>query len=208
MARTTRFWGWFRQNAGRIESLYDRGNLEELSSMMNLQLDAVAPGLAWEVGPGKRMEYSLTISAEGNSKLRSIVNEILRRAPKIRGWEFYGFKQRRPAPRAINLPERGLRVSTENWQFVPEEDRRRGRIHVTVLDDQLAEIGKQAALRAVSLFLDALLGEETVEEWLGQISVAAQGGTKTKIHHISRLPDYILWATHREKDPLLKPDSR
>jgi hypothetical protein len=208
--RIVEFWAWFQDARSKIESLYEQGNFEALNSLVSSALDAVEPMLAWEIGPGKGTCYSLTISAEGNPELRGIVDATVEGAPKVPTWEFNRFKQPRPAPRAINLPERRLRVRTGKWQFIADEDRALGRIHVTVLDDQLARMDKGAALRAVSLFLDALLGEEAVEEWLGEIRVSprADARTKTKIHHISRLPDYILWATHREKNPISKVGSR
>lgn len=207
--RIVEFWAWFQDARPKIESLYEQGNFEALNSLVSPALDAVEPRLAWEIGPGKGTCYSFTISAEGNPELRGIVDATVERAPKVATWEFNRFKQPRPAPRAINLPERRLRVPTEKWQFIADEDRGLGRIHVTVVDDQLAQMDKEAALRAISLFLDALLGEQAVEEWLGEIRVSprADARTKAKMHHISRLPDYITWATHREKDRLSRPHS-
>jgi hypothetical protein len=51
--------------------------------------------------------------------------------------------------------------------------------------------------------VDEVLGEDTVEMWIGEFTVqsklAAHG---RKAYKISELPDYLLWATHREKEAL------
>jgi hypothetical protein len=198
-----RFWQWFSANAEHLKVLYSTSQFEALAGEMNRELDRVEPQLAWEMGAGKKKPYLLTISAEGNPKLRQIADLMVDRAPALGEWEFYSSRPARPAPRAVQLPESGERFETSKWEFVPFERPERGRLDLVVVDDQLARSDRESALKAVSLYLDQLLGEETVESWIGRFSVesrlAAHGKKSFKM---SELSDYLLMVTHRENNPL------
>jgi hypothetical protein len=145
----------------------------------------------------------LTISAEGNAKLRQIADFMVERAPALGEWEFYSSRPARPAPRAVQLPESGERFETLEWEFVPIEQPGRGGLDLVVIDDQLARSDRESALKAVALYLDQLLGEDTVESWIGKFSVesrlAAHGKKSFKMAELS---DYLLWVTHRQNNPL------
>jgi hypothetical protein len=204
-----RFWDWFTANAESLKALYSGSQFERLAGEMNRELDRVEPQLAWEMGAGKRKPYLLTISAEGNPRFREIADLMVDLAPDLGGWEFYSARPARPAPRAVRLPESGERFETSEWEFVPVERFERRGLDLVVVDDQLARSDREAALRAVSLYLDQLLGEDTVETWIGTLSVesrlAAHG---KKSHKMTELPDYLLWVTHRETNPLRKLTDR
>jgi hypothetical protein len=177
--------------------------MDTLSSEMNEALDRIHPGLAWEIGPGKQAPHMLAISPEGDPTLREIADSMIKRAPGLKGWEFYSSRQPRSAPKVISLPERGLQFDTSGWKFVPVERPDSGRIDLIVVDHQLGCADKDAALKAVSIYIDALLGEDEVEKWLGIINLR-QATNDEKQYPIQELPDYILWATHREKSPLTR----
>src|SRR2546426_9128283 len=118
-----RFWEWFTANAESLKALYSSSQFERLAGEMNRELDRVEPQLAWEMGAGKKKPYLLTISAEGNPKLREIADLMLKLAPDLSGWEFYAARPARLAPRAVRLPESGERFETSEWEFRSEERR-------------------------------------------------------------------------------------
>lgn len=199
-----KFWLWFRKEAARLAAVYENGRVRDLTEIVSASIDRIDPGLAWEIGPGKKTKHSFTISAEGNPDLRPVALAIVRAAPTIPGWEFYGAKQSREAPPSVRLPDRDLTVSTKGWRFIPKDDFELGRVHLTILDEGLDRLDREAALLSVTLFLDAFLGEEEVERWIGALTISS--ATKTEKSYVMRdLPDYILWATHRDKRPLKKP---
>src|SRR6266446_5696391 len=175
-----RFWQWFTANAERLKILHSRGQFESLAEEVNQELDRVEPQLAWEMGAGKEKPWLLTISAEGNPKFREIANLMVEGAPELREWE-----------------------------FVPVEQSERGGLDLVVVDDQLARSDRESALKAVSLYLDEVLGEDTVEAWIGKFSVesgiAAHGKKSFKM---SELPDYLRRATHRKTNPLKRLSDR
>jgi hypothetical protein len=158
---------------------------------------------------GKKKPYLLTISAEGNPKLRQIADLMVERAPELGEWEFCSSRPARPAPGAVQLPESEERFETSQSEFVPVEQPERGRLDLVVVDDQLAGADRESARRAVSLYLDQLLGEDTVELWIDRFSVesrlAAHGKKSVKMAELS---DYLLWVTHRETNPVRSPADR
>jgi hypothetical protein len=189
--------------------LHAKGQFESLAEEVNQELDRVEPQLAWELGAGKKKPWLLTISAEGNPKLREIADLMVEGAPELREWEFYSSRPARPAPAAVRLPESGERFKTSGWEFVPMEQSERGGLDLVVVDDQLARSDRESALKAVSLYLDEVLGEDTVEAWIGKFSlesrIAAHGKNSFKM---SELPDYLRRATHRKTNPLKKLSDR
>jgi hypothetical protein len=198
-----RFWTWFVANADRLKNLYVNSRFQDLTQEMNRELDRVEPQLAWEMGPGKQKPYLLTISSEGNTRLRDFADLMIELAPDLTGWELYSSRPARPAPKVVRLSESGEAFETADWEFIPMENPEKGRLDLVVVGDQLARSDREPALRAVSLYLDQLLGEDTVELWIGEFRVkspiAAHG---EKAYKITELPDYLLWVTHRETNPL------
>jgi hypothetical protein len=198
------FWKWFVEQSTFLSSLHASGHMDRLAALVNGQLDKINPELAWELGPGKKTRNSFTITGEGNRSLRLLAERIIDAAPELKDWELYATKQPRAAPSTIRLPERNLELSTSGWEFSPIERPTEGRIDLLVISSDLASIEREAALRAVSIYLDDLLGEDTVEEWLGRFEVVADPPNGKKKYALNEIADYLLWATHREKNPIVK----
>lgn len=201
------FWHWFVASADRLKILYSTNRLETLTREVNRELDKVDPELAWEMGPGKKQPFLLTISGEGDPRLREIADLMIRLAPDdLDEWELYAARPARPAPSVVRLPESGENFSTVEWKFVPLEHLESGRLDLVIIDDQLARAEHETALKAVSLYLDQFLGEDTVETWIGEFRVESPNeAQRKKMYKITDLADYLLSATHREKNPLRKP---
>lgn len=202
-----RFWRWFVANAERLKSLYSTERLERLASEVNRELDKVEPELAWEMGPGKKKPYLLTISGEGNPRLRELADLMIQLAPSdLAGWELYAARPARPAPAVVRLPESGETFETVEWKFIPLEHPKSGRLDLVIVDDRLAHSDRETALKAVSLYLDQLLGEDTVETWIGEFRVESPIISHgNRMYKMAGLPDYLLSVTRREQNPLRKP---
>ena len=166
--RTTRiehFWSWFLANVEMLKDLYENRRLDELAQEMNREIDRIEPQLAWEMGPGIHGPYLLTISSEGNTRLREIADQMIKLAPNLSGWEFYSSRPGRPAPKTVRLPESGETFETTDWEFVPVENSEKGRLDLVVVGDQLASSDRDPALRAVSLYLDQLQKNGRKVDW-------------------------------------------
>jgi hypothetical protein len=200
------FWRWFADSAERLKNLYSTNQMESLMREINREIDKVEPELAWEMGPGKKKPYLLTISGEGDPRLRELADLIIQLAPAdLEGWELYAARPPRPAPRIVRLPESGEVFETVDWKFIPLEHPKSGRLDLVIVDDQLVRSDRETALKAVSLYLDQLLGEDTVETWIGEFRVESAAAQGNRMYKMADLPDYLLSLTRRKKNPLRKP---
>jgi len=199
------FWQWFGENADLLKTLYSGEQYGRLAEQVNRALDRVNPGLAWEVGAGQTKPYLLTISAEGNPELRDIAELMVQQAPPLEEWEFHSSRPASLAPKRVQLQERSESFDTSSWSFVPVERPEQGRLDLVIVDDELAASDRESAMKAVSIYLDQILGEDAVESWIGRFSLESRGAAHgKKILKLEELPDYLLWATHRESKPLKK----
>lgn len=198
-----KFWDWFASNSSELIGLYAKRDFAALTEALNRELDKVSNELAWEIGPGKKKPYLLTISAEGNPSLRQLADTMIQFAPKVDGWEFYSSKPPRHPAGMVYLPERKTQFDTSTWKFIPLERPENGRLDLVILDEHLASANREAALKAVSIYLDELLGEDTVERWIGEFNIDSPFFRQAeKVYNTTEIPDYLYWATHRNTNPL------
>lgn len=202
------FWRWFISSSEELKGLYQKHNFGELSARMGRALDRVHSDLAWEIGPGESAPFLLTISSEGNPSLRALADKMIEVAPALSGWEFYSSKPARKPPAAVRLVERGVNVNTQLWKFSPIDRPDVGRIDLTIIDEELAnlaDLDREAALKAVSIYLDQVLGEDTVEAWIGRFDICHSEPSPTgEAFEMKEIADYLYWATHREQDPIVQ----
>jgi hypothetical protein len=200
------FWSWFSVNAQTLQQLHRNREFTAVAREVNRELDKVEPQLAWEIGPGKNEPNLLTISAEGNATLRPFAEKMIELAPQLKGWEFHSSRPARHPPAVVRLPESAVAFETSGWEFLPVEQPERGWLDLVIVDNQLADCERELALKAVSIYLDELLGEDEVETWIGKFTIEDRDSARgKKAFKLTELPDYLLWATHREKSPLKKP---
>jgi hypothetical protein len=147
--------------------------------------------LAWEIGPGKQKRYSLTISAEGRARVRPLANKIVSLAPTLDEWEFYASRQPRPAPPTIALLGESDSVATQYWRYLARFDTTPGRVDLEIFSDDLSQLPEDKALNAVQIYLDAVFGEDTVEDYIGSFSVYPSAADSGKSRPIIELPGIL-----------------
>lgn len=193
--RILRFWNWFKGANKKLMVMLDRRDSHALSREISSALHDLEPGLKWEIGPGKKKPYSLTIRSSGDSTLRALAKEVIGAAPEVADWEFYSHRQSRDAPPVIEFPNRGVHLDTTKWQFFARENLDTKRIDITVVDRTFDSISSDDALRAIFIYLDSALGEEVVEEWIGNIQSASDG--PTELLKMSNIRTYVASAQSR-----------
>lgn len=196
------FWSWFASEADNLAGLLDAAKSEELAEILDPRVARLHRDLAWEVGPGKKSPYSLTITSAGNRSLRADTDRIVTVAPDLPGWEFYPTRQPGEMPKEVKLHDRDTTVPTQHWKFSPKDDLDSGKIDIIIADEHLVMTDKNSAFAAVFIVLDALLGEDTVEEWIGKITFVPPGAEYSRLYPIQELPHYISWATTNPEGPL------
>jgi hypothetical protein len=191
LKKITEFWNWFRKKRAALEKMLDAGDVSSLAKEMNPHVRSLHDGLRWEIGAGKQKNYALAITCGGDRELRAETNRIVELAPSEPDWEFYPSRQPHSVPPTVELVNKGINVSTRGWKFSPKENLDAKRVDITVIDKQLSQMSKNDALTAVFIFLDASLGEDPVEEWIGDIQVSSEEGDLTPIHKMSEIQNYM-----------------
>jgi hypothetical protein len=165
------FWQWFSNHHSDIEARLDRSDTDDLTGQINAQVNALSPQLAWEIGPGLVAPYMLVFPAEGDAARKAVVEKIMEAAPRLEGWEFHTSRPTRTFQPEVQLPGRGLSFRTTGWHFELKPSATSDRLELRIFDDELARVDEKTALTVVFILLDAVLGEDIVERWIGNIRV-------------------------------------
>ena len=168
------FWEWWNgEGAGLVEAAIDAGDFGGLPAVITAKLDAVHPDLAWELGPGTQSQHSLTVSAGGSAEARPAAERWLRSAPAPSAvWEYCGSRQRASDVSSLRLRYDGIDVAFSEALLATDLDADRARIDTTVFHPAFSTLAPQHHLQVAFLLLDAILGEDDVERWIGTIDVA------------------------------------
>src|SRR5262249_42111494 len=87
------WWQTFAGNTKRITDLFCRKAEWDLPQWMEDHLQAIHPQLMWEYGTGlSGVGHRLVITPESARHLRPLTDTVLQRAPRLEGWEFYGYR--------------------------------------------------------------------------------------------------------------------
>ena len=191
--RLQEFWRWFSSEKGRLERLLEASDEIRLAKELSPRVKMLHEGLRWEIGPGKKSPYALTIWSGGNAELRAETDDIIKRAPSDTDWEFYSFRQAREIPEEIELNRRKL--TTTDWMFtaVRNED---GRYDLKIFSEQLSELDESSALQAVFLYLDCALGEDAVEAFIGDIRFSRTPEVEAEPRKLSGIRKFLAFDAH------------
>lgn len=166
------FWQWFRSVASDFEkSLNDPVLLAKLDAQI-----AELGDFAWEIGPGQRTDYALTISPGGDRELLSRTQEIVGIAPAIAAWEFFAAKppkQWDPVFSFENSDGREVHIDATKWRYVllkyPD-----GMLEILIEAPNLQELREEDQLLAAEIVLDGFMGEQNRLELVDEIVVVPQ----------------------------------
>lgn len=164
------WWRAFQAKTEDLNALFARQAEWDLPAWMSESLNTIHADLMWEFGRAMQGEgHRLVITPESRRYLRPLVHAILRQAPEIEGWEFYGYR----------LPEDyGMAVMTVDARTGGDIDQTVVRAEV----DELNRIGlifagpqyaddEERAFQDVVVATETLLGEETLDRWIGCVDI-------------------------------------
>ena len=165
------FWRWWTTEGGRhCAHLLDGGNLTALRPVIGPAVERVHPDLDWEVGPGRNGAWQLVVTAGGEPRLRATARRWLLAAPAPDGqWEYADTRQPSPDAESGRLVLGDREVSFADLRTSWQVDEDRVRIDVAVHHPEFGSLDEDARLQITFLALDAVLGEEAVELWVGEI---------------------------------------
>jgi hypothetical protein len=166
------WWKAFEQNQRKIDENFTKGIKFEIVKFMNNNLNVIHDKISWEFGPAIMGNgHRLIITPESNKKLRPLVKESIKRAPKIDGWEFYAYR----------LPE-SYEIACETVKARTGGEISDLKIQASINEFNLVDIyftretcqTKQdfdQAFNDAFVAIETLLGEENLDIWVGAIEV-------------------------------------
>ncbi len=165
------WWREFNTQQEKLEGVFS-GQIEwDLQGWMNTQLHAIHPSLMWEFGPAVHGPgHRLVITPESEVHLRPLVNKILIEAPVLDNWEFYPYRLTESAEVAEQSVQARTETSMESiWvkvSILPSHH-----FGLAFHSPDFAAEDDQLAFNTVFVAVESLLGEETLDKWIGPITV-------------------------------------
>ncbi|GAB3584149.1 DUF695 domain-containing protein [Calidifontibacter terrae] len=164
------FWSWWTDTGmAAASSAVAEGDPARVVSEMSSRVSAIASGLAWEFARGSESMHLLVVTAEGDPELRAVARRWAAAAPEPDVFWSYA-DSRQPAADLdtatfsvddVSLPLNEVRVGV-----------RRGatRVDVQVFHPLMQHLTPQGRATYCFLVLDAALGENATETWIGELS--------------------------------------
>lgn len=151
------FWHWFTKNQQRLRNF--ESNPDKYLGELLAQAKKIKNGLAIELAPPQNGVINLTISADGNVELFELVRQVVDKAPVIKGWKIFAFRQRMPpsAIKEMTIQVGELRLEPAKMKFLPViED---GKLNIIIYLAGVTEDNYQHVAYAGLTLLDNILGE-------------------------------------------------
>ncbi|MFO0668476.1 MAG: DUF695 domain-containing protein [Polyangiaceae bacterium] len=168
------FWQFWAGAKDAFAASFRTGEeLPELVTKMGERVAAIDPRLDWEFGPGYVNDHHLALSGKGDPRLRVLTEQWLARAPDGGSvWEFYAARQPHSS-QAFVLVVSGHEITLDGVVGVARDDETRERLDVTIHHPAFASMADDKLKSQVAyIALDALLGEDGVERWVGAVDTA------------------------------------
>lgn len=176
--RIDQWWRAFAAKASDLDALF-RGHVQwDLPAWMRENLQVIEDRLCWEFG-AEPDGHHVVITPEGTRHLRPLTDVILAATRRLPGWRFYPYRQPDPpdfAGETVKARTRGDLSQTT----VRVRAGRFNTLHLTFVSPQCRGPEDRDALGVAFAAAESLLGEETLDKWVGVIDVSPPtGGERT-----------------------------
>lgn len=190
-----RFWNWFEKNQHQYLFLnqVDEVEKERLLNEFLENLHIYCDGLFFSIGGHPKDEkIDIIITAEGIIEHFDKVEQLVKKAPKLKDWKVIAFKQ--PGDPGFKIDFGNREFDPDQTIFIPlisEEDPNAIGIHVCYPDYD--EEDRSLFMSATFLMLDALIGEKATSldiHYLDVINTPDDIGNYDFMH-LSNIGEYI-----------------
>ena len=169
-ARIAQFWAWWAGARSGIAAAIDAREPGPITDEVARAVAALAPGLAWEIGPGLTAGHQLCFSGEGDMEKRALTARIVAGGPGDDDtWEYHPARQPVPGGATSMLKVGTAEIPFADLRVGVTVDSNRERLDLSVWHPAFASLDQRARMQVSFLALDGLLGEDDVERWVGRI---------------------------------------
>lgn len=170
------FWKWWPGAVPRILAAIEQARFDQaLVAEVAANVQAVDPNLTWELGPGGTARHAFSLSPNGDPARRRLTERWLRAAPAADAvWEFHPARRGAPAFSGARLQIAEHTVALADMRFTVAVDPDRELMGVTSFHPQFAAMPEDMRGTVAFVTLDRILGEDTVQRWLGGIRTSVE----------------------------------
>lgn len=168
------FWAWWHEHRAEVIEAAGANDSDRMAALVRPAVAAIDPGLNWELSPGREARYVLVVSGGGKPELRAVAERWFLAAPEADDdVEYAPTRLRDPRVLEATLVVDDFEVALPELVAGTRLDQRRLRLDVTIHHPLFPLLQQEARLRVAFLALDAALGEDDVERWIGTVEVSA-----------------------------------
>jgi hypothetical protein len=179
--RPTPFWTWFAEHAAEVATIR-RGD-EPIADELASRLRAVHPDLTFELSTkGEPREF--IVSAGGLRAAFHAVRKLVSEAPKVPGWRFFAFRQRKEVGEVVMG---GARLNGDDVKFKLRSDAARSPLDVDFFVPTAPGQQPKELAGLLYLVLDAALGEHDVEMKIGGMELSSASSAPPDARPLSEL---------------------
>jgi hypothetical protein len=171
MGKIEAWWKAFEAKTGTLDDLFARRAQWDLVGWMREHLKGIDPHLMWEFGPAMRKPgHRVVITPEGRTYLRPMLDTILAKAPKLRNWEFYGYRPAQDPSRILQVVESRTGTEVKDARVTASLGNGR-RIDLCYYLPGAREGDDKDGLRVAFAATETVLGEGILDQWIGRIDI-------------------------------------
>jgi hypothetical protein len=134
-------------------------------------VDAIHPGLDWELGKGQVAQHVLVVTSAGNAELRSLAERWRLAGPEPDAtFEYASARTADPSALESKLVLDGIELALADIRIGVTVDDDRQVLDLVVFHPRFPDLNESTRATVSYLMLDWLLGEDGVERWVGTIN--------------------------------------
>ncbi|MDD3773625.1 MAG: phosphoribosylformylglycinamidine synthase subunit PurQ, partial [Weeksellaceae bacterium] len=200
------FWNWFLKNEKTFFDIVKNNKDIEKNFLDKIspKLDEMKDGFWYLTGMYDENTVELIITADGYAKNIVFVEELIEKAPEIKGWKFTALKP------AMELDKYGINMGDykfngENLFFYANEHAEYpDEIDISIVHSDLTNDNRSEISNGIYIFLDNYLGELSFLNDIDNLNYIAENEADKELIPISKLKEFIHW---RQKEFVEKYDA-
>ncbi|XVU29684.1 hypothetical protein ACQPZJ_22170 [Actinoplanes sp. CA-054009] len=169
------FWQWWAGTRDSVATAIGDGSVARFADDIGRRVEAIHPGLQWELAPGSTSAHALVVTSGGQPESRAVAARWLAAAPAAdETWSYRAARAADPAAFGSVIDLDGLKLDLSEIRYGVAVDEQRRQIDVVCYHPGFAGVPDEARGQITFLTLDWAVGENDVEIWLGEISWTAE----------------------------------
>ncbi|MEV4349973.1 hypothetical protein AB0J83_36405 [Actinoplanes sp. NPDC049596] len=165
------FWSWWATVRDEVAAAVEGGTVEGYGDAFGRRVDAIHPGLQWELSPGDGSAHALSVTPGGQAELRAVAARWLAAAPPADAvWSYRAARAADPSTFESVMEMGGHKLELSEIRYGVTVDQQRRQADVVCYHPAFAGLPDDMRGQVTFLSLDWAIGEDAVEIWLGEIS--------------------------------------